>query len=129
MPRCIKIKKKKQEICIGDMRDEIILQNRAIQPPVFGTPDFTENFTDTDTVFSMINTVKGKVFFDEVGIETPITHEIYIRFDSSVTAETWVQFKTKRIDILEVTSLDERDEYQLLVCTERGAAAKAAAQA
>ncbi len=129
MPVCTKIRKKKRELCIGDMRDEIILQNRAIQPPVFGTPDFTENFTNIDTVWSLVNTVNGKTFFDGVGTETPITHEIFIRYDVTVTAETWVQFDSNRIDILAVENLDGRKDFMALTCTDRGAVAKAASQA
>ncbi len=130
MPRCIRIQKKKRGICIGDMRDEILLQNRSIAPPVLASdPDYTETFEDDDTTFSLIETVSGKTYFDGVDTETTITHHIYIRYDETVTAETWIEFNSKRIDILDVEDLDERQEYMKLVCHETGLVEKAAAEA
>ena len=129
MPKCIRIQRKKRQYCVGDLDEEIILQNRAITPPVFGAVDFTETFTATATVWAAIDTVAGKVFFDDVGTETPITHEIGIRFDATVTAETWIEFDSRRLDILNVEDLDERHEFMRLKCTDRGTVAKAASQA
>ena len=112
------------------MRDRITLQNRAIQPPVFGTPDFTEEFSATMTVFCTINTVTGKDFFDGVTVNgIPITHEILIRFDAAVTADTWIEFDGGRLNILKVEDLDERHKVQLLTCTDRGETEQAASQA
>lgn len=128
MSKCVRIKKKKRKICIGDLRDLITLQNRSIQPPEFGEVDYVENFNDTGTVFSLINTVSGTTYFDGVNTETPITHEIYIRFDPTVTAETWVEFDGKRIDILSVEHLDERKEWLKLICNDRGLTNKQATQ-
>jgi SPP1 family predicted phage head-tail adaptor len=129
MPKCSKIRKKKQEVCIGDMRDLITLQNRSIQPPVFGSVDFTENFQNSLEVYSLIQTSTGKTFFDGVSTDQQITHTIYIRFDKSVTAETWVLFEDRRIDILKVEDLDERHDFMKLTCNERGIVDKAASEA
>ena len=120
MPKCSKIRRKKRQVCVGDLDTEITLQNRAITPPVFGSVDFTETFTDDGTIFAMVNTIDGKTFFDGVNTETVITHEIYIRFDSTVTSETWVELNIRRIDILRVENLDERSEYMKLTCVDRG---------
>ncbi len=120
MAKCVRIRRKKRKVCIGDLTDEIILQNRNITPPPFGSADFDESFTTIATVFAAINTVSGKTFFDGVNSDINITHEIYIMFDATVTAETWIEFKNRRIDILRVENLEERDEWLKLICTERG---------
>lgn len=120
MPKCVKIQRRHRKPCIGDLSDEIILQNRAIAPPVFGDPDFDETFTNTATVWASIKTVAGKTFFDGVNTETLITHEILIRYDSTVTAETWIEFESRRFDILDVDDFEERHEWMYLTCTERG---------
>lgn len=120
MPQCSKIRRKKRSVCIGDLRSMITLQNRAITPPVFNGIDFSETFTDAAEVWALINTVSGKTFFDDAGTETSITHEIYIRYDSTVTAETWIEFDGRRLDILQTENLEERDEFMKLVCTDRG---------
>ena len=124
MPRCQPIKKKRRNICIGDMEDEITLENRAIQAPEFDTVDFEEEFTAPNpAVWALIETVRGKTFFDGVSTEEDVTHWIYINFDATVTAETWVKLTDgRRLDILRVENLDERSDFQLLHCNDRGAA-------
>lgn len=123
MPRCQFIQKKRRNICIGDMEDEITLENRDIQAPDFDTVDFDETFTALNPpVWSLIETVEGKTFFDGVSTEKDITHWIYINFDITVTAETWVKLQDgRRLDILRVENLDERSDFMLLHCDDRGA--------
>ena len=123
MPKCQPIRKKRRNICIGDMEDEITLENRAIQPPDFDTVDFDETFTAPNPpVWALIETVRGKTFFDGVSTEEDVTHWIYINFDSTVTAETWVKLTDgRRLDILRVENLDERSDFMLLHCVDRGA--------
>lgn len=118
--RCQKIRRKKRQVCIGDLDKEVTLQNRDITSPLFGTPDFDETFTDIDTVWAGINTKSGKMFFDGVGTETLVTHEILIRYDAAVTTETWVEFDGRRFDILEVQDLEDRHAFLILMCTDRG---------
>lgn len=122
MPECISIKTKKRVVCIGDLEHVITIENRAIAAPVFSTVDFDETFTAPNpAVRAAINTVRGKTFFDGVSTETDITHDIYINFDAAVTAETWILLDDgRRLDILRVENLDERSEFQLLECNDRG---------
>ena len=124
MPKCEFIRKKKRRVCVGDMKDVITLNNRDITPPLFNTVDFDENFDPIDVgnpeSFSLIETVTGKTFFDGVNTETPITHIIYIPYNENVTAETWITFEDRRIDILRVEDFDERHQFMKLTCNERG---------
>lgn len=122
MSRCIRIKRKNRKVCLGDLDTLITLENRAIQAPDFDTVDFDEEFTPTnDPVWALLETVTGKTFFDGVSTEQDITDWIYIRFDETVTAETWVKLDNgSRLDILRVNNLDRRSEFMLLECTDRG---------
>ena len=107
--------------CLGDLRDEIKLQDRNIVPPVYGSPDFDESYTDQSTTWAKIITVSGKTFFDGVNQDVNITHEITIRYDATVTAsKTWVEFNNRRIDILSIENWEERNEWMILTCNERG---------
>lgn len=123
MPNCQSIRKKHRNVCIGDMEDQITLENRAIQAPEFDTVDYAEEFTAPNPpVWALVETVRGKTFFDGVSTEQDITHWIYINFDATVTAETWVKLDDgRRLDILRVENLDERSDFQLLHCDDRGA--------
>lgn len=120
MPKCVSIRKKKQKVCLGDMKDEILLQNRSIKGITDTDVDFTENFTEAATVWSMIETVQGTTTFDASNTEIVITHKIYVRFDPTITSETWIELDSRKFDIVTVTNLDERKEFQLLLCRERG---------
>ena len=99
---------------------DITLQNRDILPPVFGTPDFDEDFTNDTIVKAIISTKRGKVLFDGVATDNPITHKMCIKWLTGVTAETWVEFKGRRFDVLDVENCCEKDETLILRCTERG---------
>lgn len=105
----------------------ITLQNRAISSPLFGQPDFGETFSGDQDVTAIIKTVKGKTFFDGISTEVNITHEICIEYLAGVTAETWILFKSRRIDILQVTNCCEEDKVLILTCSERGTAEAAKA--
>lgn len=118
---CKSIRRKNRKVCIGDLNKLITLQSRAITPPDFGDPDFDETFTDGDDVWAAVNTVDGKTFFDGVNTDVNITHEFYIRYDATVTAETWVEMDDRRFDILRTNDLDERQDFMQLICVERGA--------
>jgi SPP1 family predicted phage head-tail adaptor len=104
------------------MEDEITLEDRDITPPEFGSTDFSETFTTSSTVWALIETVDGKTFFDGVSTEDNVTHWVYINYDATVTAETWITLSdSRRLDILRVEDLDERNDFMLLHCTDRGA--------
>ena len=120
MPKCISIRKKKQKVCLGDMKDQITLQDRDIKGITDVDVDFTETFTAAATVWSMIETVQGTTTFDASNTEIVITHKIYVRFDPTITSETWIELESRKFDIVTVTNLDERKEFQLLLCRERG---------
>lgn len=104
----------------------VTLQNRNVLPPLFGTTDFDEAFTGDLERTALVKTIRGKTFFDGVSTETPITHEFRLPYeagvvdDDTVTAETWLLFKGKRIDVLAVENCCEEDNVLVLTCTNRG---------
>lgn len=112
---------KRRKVCVGDLNQRITLQNRDIVPPIFENPDFTEDFTADDEVWASIQTVHGKTFFDGVNQrDVNLTHEIFIRYDATVTAETWILYDSRRFDIITVEDLDEQHEFMRLLCIDKG---------
>lgn len=129
MPKCKKLRRLKRQVCIGDLDNQIVLQDRSITPPVSGV-DATEDFTTNDTVDAKVDTSRGETIFDGVSPDgVDVTHIFTIRFITGITAETWVGFKSQRFDILDVENLEERDEWLKLRCTNRGTATNAATEA
>jgi len=69
----------------------------------------------------MVKTINGRVLFNGVDTDEALTHEITIRYDSTVTAETWVELgDSTRLDIIDTQDLEERNEYLVLLCNARG---------
>ena len=120
MPKCIQIRKPQKQVCSGDMRDRIIIQVRSITPPNASGVDYSETFSQDATVWSLCETKMGVEIFDGTAIKGVATHYFYIRWIDNLTFESWVQFKGKKYYIIDVQNLDERDEFMLLRCSERG---------
>ena len=122
MANCNFIRRKHRKVCIGDLDTLIILQSRDIEAPVFDAVDFDENFTDfPDPVWALVETAIGKSVFDGVDTDVNITHKITIRFDTTVTSETWIQFDDgRRFDVQFTENMEERNEWLLMFCTVRG---------
>lgn len=114
------IRRKRRESCIGDLNKRIILHNRSIQVPEFNSVDFKEKFKPIKEIWANVNTSTGQVLFNNVGVDVAISHTIIIRFDSSVTPETWVEFKNNNLKIMDLENLEERDEFLRLRCVNRG---------
>lgn len=132
MATCVNIRRKHRKVCIGDLDILVKLQSRAITAPSSGV-DLSETFVTTSSVWALVETVNGKSFFNDVGIEFNVTHHIYIIFIAGITDEDWIEFEDaagdRRFDILDFEDLEERHEFLKLVCNDRGAKAKAAAEA
>lgn len=93
---------------------------RSIEEPLSGSVDFDEAF-DGRGAWASVKSVAGKTFFNAANVDVSLTHEIMIRFDPAVSAETWLQLEDgSRVKIVDVENLEERREWQRLRCTERG---------
>lgn len=112
---------RRRKVCVGDLNQRITLQDRDIVPPIFGDADFTEDFTEDNDCWAAIQTVHGKTFFDGVNQrDVNLTHEIFIRYDATVTAETWILYDSRRFDIVSVEDLDEQHTFMRLMCVDKG---------
>lgn len=120
MAQCKFVKRSHRKICAGDLDLEITLENRDIVPPLAGEVDFDENFSNSIVVFSKIETAIGKTVFDGVDTDVIVTHKITVRFDSTITTETWILLNGNRLNILRTENFEQRNEWLLMFCTDRG---------
>jgi len=121
MSRCSRVGSRKRRVCAGDLNKLVTVQNRAIEAPDWNSPDFDEQFSNDSAAWAAIQTVTGKTFFDSVNQrDETMTHEIFIRYDSSVTSESWLLYDSRRFDILAVENLEERNEFLKLTCVDKG---------
>ena len=58
-----------------------------------------------------------------------MTHEIIVRYDETITAESWIEFDDNNLKIVSVEDLDNRHDFLKLRCTNRGDKDLGAAQA
>ena len=117
----VTVRRDHRKVCAGDLRTRVTLSNRAITQPGFGQTAFGENFPAPRIVWAMVKTVNGRVLFNGVDSDEALSHEITIRYDSTVTAETWVELAdSTRLDIIDTQDLEERNEYLVLLCNARG---------
>lgn len=124
------VKNRTRRIVVGDLNQCVQLLPRSITEPAFGETEFTEDFEGGKTAWAKVITTAGKTLFNGVNADVSATHEIYIRFDPEVTSETWVRLDDGTLlDVLDTDDLDEKGEWLLLVCTERGRETLKAAQA
>ena len=124
------VKHRRRKICVGDLIHPIKLLPRDIAEPGFGETDFSEDFSGCKDTFAKVITTAGATVFNGVNTDVTVTHEVYIRFDSDVTTETWVELEDgTRLKIVFVDDLDERHEWMKLICTERGPASQGASEA
>lgn len=120
MTICIHVSGKRRVVCAGDLNKRITLQGRSITPPIFGSADFTETFAAGNERWAAINTIAGKTIFDGMNQkDVALTHEIFIRYDATVTAETWILYNGRRFDIAAVEDMEERHEWMRLLCTDK----------
>lgn len=120
MPKCEFIKRPHRKVCLGDLDTMIKLQSRDIVSPVFDDVDFDEDFQDIAEVWAKVDTNIGNAVFDGVDTDINITHEITIRFDPTVTSETWIEIGARKLDIVLTENFESRDEWLLMFCTDRG---------
>ena len=131
---CQNITPKSRKICLAKLNKRIQLQRNTLISKGFDDPDYDNVLTTFATVWSAIETTKGwesfnnLLFTKNTGLQTPITHKFYIRFNpnlkilepSAVSSETVVEFNSEKYNIANVENIDEKDEYQILFCTKRG---------
>lgn len=124
------VKHRRRKICVGDLIHPIKLLPRDITEPGFGKTDFTEDFSGGKDVFAKVITTAGATVFNGINVDVNVTHEVYIRFDSDVGAETWVELEDgTRLKVIFADNLDERNEWLKLICAERGPASQGASEA
>ena len=118
---CVKTKISKREFCLGDLNRSFSIKLRNITPPPDDGVDHDEVFTDFLDVHGAVETVNGVEIFDETNVLVGVvTHKFTFRFRSGVTFQEFVIFRGKRYRILDVTNVDERDEWVVIRATERG---------
>lgn len=117
----ITLRRPHRKVCIGDMDTLVTLSERAIVEPAFGETNFDEKFPDAREVWAKIRTINGRTLFNGTDADISLTHEVSVRYDPAIGAETWIQlFDGTRLDVIDTQDLEERNEFIVMLCNARG---------
>lgn len=111
-----------RKLCAGDLIHEVQVLEKSLVPPVAGSVDYKIEFDQdkSPVVFASLSTPRGKVIFDNTGTGRDVTHVFGLYFNPDYTSENVVLFDGRFFDVLDVNDLDERHEWMVLSCAERG---------
>ena len=101
---------------IGDMRTRVPIYRRTITPPIFGEASHTEPHTLIDTVWSMIETLRGNEIFAGVDADESPSHLFTIRYRSDIAVDNIITWNSKNYKILSTENADERNRFHFLPC-------------
>lgn len=116
-----RIRRKKRRVRIGSLNKKIFLAPQTIVQSTPGT-NFDSDISTGDYVWAMVNTIRGEIEFDGTSIVDNATHAFTIRFRPMITQEYMVAFEGKNYNIIDIEDYDERHQFMVLKCTERGLA-------
>lgn len=126
MATCKKIRRVDKRVCIGSLNKQIEIQLRELKEPIGASVDFDEEFTVVKTVWSMVETVGNKLFFDGTNTDQITTHNFYIRYipSVSITSENWIKYNDELYDIVGTENLNEENRFYKLRANVRGTITK-----
>lgn len=122
MAKCKNIQRTKTQICAGSLNRKIDIYSRNIEAPLNPADNeinFDEEFTLLNSVWSMIETPKGKTIFDSVGVERVIDTVFYIRY-LDITSENWISYLNLRYNIMNIVNLENNNLFLQLNCQVTG---------
>ena len=124
-----RINSPRRKVSIGDLKTIISIRYRELAEPSFGDVDIDEKFSDHIDVWAKVVSRSGNTMFGGVTSDIPITHSVYIRYESGVNTTMWIELEDGTLlDILDKEDLDEEKEFLKLVCSKRGSRENVAAR-
>lgn len=111
MPRRQISYRKLRKVSVGDMRECISLENRAIQAPSFDSVGFSQKYAQIIETWAKVETQFNNRIFDEVALDAVPSHKFTIRYRSDVTTETRIGYKGNIYEIVQADDYEMRNEY------------------
>ena len=131
MPKCASVPREHRKLCAGDLDKEVQILARDITPPEADEVDYdiTMDTAGQAIAWASVKTPRGRAIFDGTGIQVDVTHTFGVYYDATYTAEMFILMEDRFFRILDVNDLEERHEWMVLSCSERGTEDNAANKA
>lgn len=124
MPKCVRKRINRIEICAADLNKKIAIQERVLSAPSPGSTQPFLTFTDIATPWAGVETPRGASKFLGVNINDETTHIFIVRYrtllDDLEVGNNFILFKERRFRILNVTNMNEDNIFLAIEATERG---------
>lgn len=114
-------RRKLRKVSSGDLRDPIVISLKAILAPVSSSVAPVMSFSDLTFQWAKTETKERKELFSGTQLLGIRTHVFTIRYPSEViTSDHAVLFNDNIYDVLSTQDFEERHEYLVLNCGEKG---------
>lgn len=113
------------DFCTSDFNKKCTIETRALAGQSFGSTAPKETFVILFTGYFFIQTIKGTNRFSGVNIKKEATHLFLARWRPSINdidgaGGHFLRKSGKLYLVLDITNINEADEFILFQCTERG---------
>lgn len=134
---CVKKRFKQTQICTGDLRNLITIQERSLSAAGFDDNEPTEVFTPIGTAYAGIVTTssfsQSAALFAGVAIDQVGTHTFTVPFSTLYSqveqGNNFILFDDRRFKIVRREIKDENKQFINLFCNERGSVDQSASEA
>ncbi len=110
----------KAKIPLGQLDQLIDINIRNIESSSGSSLKFDEAFTLLSNVVAKVETVSGLAVFGESNQIRAVTHVFTICFIPGLDIDTWILFKGRNFDIIDIENLAETDTFLKIRCSEIG---------
>ena len=117
MGTCRRVRFDKRKICAGDLRHEISIIDRQIEPDVAG---YAMDFTNGIQTRAAIKTRTDVLNFDGTNTGTAVTHDFYIRKGKTVQRNFTILFDSRYFMVVGIEQLDEDRMFMRITTQEAG---------
>ena len=113
------------QFCTADFNRRCTIETRAIAEQRFGQVSPTMGFTVLFTGYFIIQTIKGTRRFSGINIAEGATHLFLARWRQTINdldgaGQHFIRKSGKLYRVLDITDINESNDYVLFQCTERG---------
>ena len=113
-PNCV------NKVPLGQLDQLIDINIRNIGSSSSSSLKFDEGFTLLQNVQAKIETVSGLAVFGQSNQIRAVTHVFTICFIVGLDIDTWINFKGRNFDIIDIENLAETGTFLKIRCSERG---------
>jgi SPP1 family predicted phage head-tail adaptor len=100
----------------GELRNRLMIQSRVVTRNTYG--EEVASFLTQGTIWGKVSPLNAREYFMNQQAQSQVTHQVTIRYFSGLRTDWRILWGTRVFDIRSIINPDERNEEQILLCTE-----------